>query len=178
MIRKAHNEGFTLLELMVTVAVVAIIVTVGIPSFQAMIDRNRLRAVTEAFFVDLNYARSESIKQNRTVAVYFSSTSTSWCYGIDDNIVTACDCATAPANCTVNGLRKVVSNTDYPGVILNLIEFTNNVVGFDPRRGLPVEGSALNTPLAATRAVGFQSALGKNGRVELGILGRSNTVYP
>jgi type IV fimbrial biogenesis protein FimT len=178
MIRKAHNEGFTLLELIVTVAVIAIIVAVGIPSFQALIDRNRLRAVTEGLFVDLNYARSESIKQNRIVAVYLNSTSTSWCYGIDDDIATACDCATAPANCTVNGLPKVVSNTDHPGVVLNLIQFTNNVVGFDPRRGMPVEGSALNTPLAATRGVGFQSALGKNGRVELGILGRSTTVYP
>jgi prepilin-type N-terminal cleavage/methylation domain-containing protein len=178
MIRKTPKEGFTLLELLVAVVVIAIIVAVGIPSFQTMIDRNRLRAVTEELFVDLNYARSESIKQNRIVAVYFNSTSTSWCYGIDDNLVTACDCATAPANCTVNGLPKVVSNTDHPSVALNLIQFTDNVVGFDPRRGMPVEGSALNTPLAATRGVGFQSALGKNRRVELGILGRPTTVYP
>jgi type IV fimbrial biogenesis protein FimT len=181
MIRKPQNDGFTLLELMVTIAVIAIIVTIGIPSFQALIDRNRLRGATENLFVDLNFARSESIKQNRRVAVYFSEPSASWCYGIDDNIDpdNLCDCAASPANCTVNGIQKVVSSTDYPGVVLNENLFTDYVVGFDPTRGLPAEGNAFSTLDSETNRVTFQSAsLGKNGRVELSVLGRINTVYP
>lgn len=47
-------NGFTLMELMVTVAIAAIVMTIGIPSFQDTIRENRLTANTNTFVSSLN----------------------------------------------------------------------------------------------------------------------------
>ena len=67
-------RGFTLIELMVTLAVAAILMTVGIPNLQDLIRNNRLTAATNAFVSSLNIARSEAIKQGRNATVCVSDT--------------------------------------------------------------------------------------------------------
>ncbi len=62
------QKGFTLLELIVTLAVVAIVLTMGIPSFQALIRDNRLIALTNEFIGAMHLTRSEAIKRNHRVA--------------------------------------------------------------------------------------------------------------
>ena len=56
-------RGVTLLELMVTIAVAAIIVTIGIPSFQALIGRIRLSGKADDLVSAIMLTRSEAIKQ-------------------------------------------------------------------------------------------------------------------
>jgi type IV fimbrial biogenesis protein FimT len=62
-------SGMTLLELMVTLAVVAIIVTIGIPSFQAMIERFRLSGKTDDLVSAIMLTRSEAIKRGVRVTL-------------------------------------------------------------------------------------------------------------
>lgn len=63
------NSGFSLLELIVTLAVAAIIVTVGIPSFQAMIERIRLSGKTDDLVAAIMLTRSEAIKRGVRVTL-------------------------------------------------------------------------------------------------------------
>ena len=63
------KRGFTLMELMITVAIMAIVLAVGIPGFQALLRENRLAAQTNAFLTALNLARSEAIKRGRRVTL-------------------------------------------------------------------------------------------------------------
>lgn len=67
-------RGFTLVELLVTLAIAAILFTVGIPNLQDLIRNNRLTAATNAFVSSLNIARSEAIKQGRNATVCVSDT--------------------------------------------------------------------------------------------------------
>lgn len=55
--------GFTLIELMVTLAITAIIVTQAVPSFDTMIKNNRLVSQTNSLVGDINLARSEAVKR-------------------------------------------------------------------------------------------------------------------
>ncbi|KKO47432.1 hypothetical protein WG68_00570 [Arsukibacterium ikkense] len=59
--------GFTLIELMVTVAVLAIVLTVAVPSFANLVNSNRLSAQANDMLAGLILARTEAIKQNQSM---------------------------------------------------------------------------------------------------------------
>ncbi len=67
------SKGFTLIELMITLAIAAIVMTIGVPAFQDMIRNNRAIAQTNDFISALNFARSESIKRGQRVVLCKSS---------------------------------------------------------------------------------------------------------
>lgn len=62
-------RGWTLLELMVVLAVAGITLSLAVPSFQGMIARNRLTTKINDFLVAVNSARSEAGKIGGTVSV-------------------------------------------------------------------------------------------------------------
>lgn len=66
-------HGFTLLEMMIALAVLAILATVGIPSFSAARASSRLTAVANEFVATVQLARSEAIKRNRVVKLCVST---------------------------------------------------------------------------------------------------------
>lgn len=61
------QRGFTLIELMVTVTVAAILISVAIPFFRDVIISSRLNTISLEIADALALARSESIKRNRTI---------------------------------------------------------------------------------------------------------------
>lgn len=66
-------RGFTLIELMVTVAVVAIVLGIAVPSFQKQILNNKSITLGDEFAQALNYARSEAVKTKKRVSICASS---------------------------------------------------------------------------------------------------------
>lgn len=71
------NKGFTLIELVVTIAVLAIIATMAVPSFSQTIRRNQLISETRDFVDLLVETRSEAIfKQSERVLAVNSSVTT------------------------------------------------------------------------------------------------------
>ena len=61
--------GFTLVELLVTIALASIVITLGVPSFQDVVKRNRVTSETNAFIGALSLARSEAVKRGVHVRV-------------------------------------------------------------------------------------------------------------
>ena len=68
------STGFTLIELMITLAMVSLLMTLGIPSFNEAIRNNRLTTYTNDLVTALNLARSEAVKRNISVSVRKSGT--------------------------------------------------------------------------------------------------------
>jgi len=60
----ARQRGMTLPELITAMCVVAIVLAAAVPSFAAMFTRLRLQGASAEFGTDLQYARSEAIRQN------------------------------------------------------------------------------------------------------------------
>lgn len=78
---KAKMHGFTLIELMVVVALVAIVASFAVPSFQTMIANSRLASSTNDLVGVLNFARTEAVKRGRTVMVS-PTTGSDWADGV------------------------------------------------------------------------------------------------
>ena len=64
-----NQYGFTLIELIVAIAVAAIILSLGVPSFERVIERNQLTANVNKFVTTLTLARSEAVKRNQRVKI-------------------------------------------------------------------------------------------------------------
>jgi type IV fimbrial biogenesis protein FimT len=66
---KKPISGFTLLELVITIAIAGILMAMAIPSFNAMMRNNRLTTYANEMVTSLNLARSEAIKRGVNVSV-------------------------------------------------------------------------------------------------------------
>jgi type IV fimbrial biogenesis protein FimT len=70
---QTRPAGFTLIELMVTLSVLAILLAIGIPSLQMFIQNSRLQSQSASLMGDLNYARAEAVRLGSPVAVCASA---------------------------------------------------------------------------------------------------------
>ena len=70
---KPTQQGFTLIELMVAIAVLAIMLAIGLPSFQGSLRSNRVATSTNDMLAALSLARTEAIRNTRGSAVCASA---------------------------------------------------------------------------------------------------------
>ncbi len=83
---KFTQSGFTLLELMLTIAMLGIITAIGIPSYRSMMVTNELVATGNAMRMSMKLARSEAITRGKDV-IMCSSTDGATCSLADGNWV-------------------------------------------------------------------------------------------
>lgn len=74
----ANMRGFTLIELMITVAIMALFASLAAPSFRDLIATQRMRSATSALTESLWLARSEALKRSTVVGFSFDNVNTGW----------------------------------------------------------------------------------------------------
>lgn len=107
----AHrSRGFTLIELMVVVAVLGVLLALVAPSFSRLIQEQRLRGINAQLVTDLQFARAEAAARNRHVRVTFRKDTNQSCYTIytyAEASTARCDCLNpAPCNSAL-GLGEI-----------------------------------------------------------------------
>jgi prepilin-type N-terminal cleavage/methylation domain-containing protein len=146
--RRKQVSGFTLIELVIVMAIVAIGVALAVPTFRAITEKRQLTRAAESVASFMSFAQSAAVKYNRDVSVNIQRTDfDTWCVGATLG-ATACDCSevnVAAANfCDINGVPRriehadVVSNPAYQLMLAMSIDGTvtaNSNFTFDPVRG-------------------------------------------
>lgn len=64
-----NKRGFTLTELMVTVAIAAILLTIAVPQFRRQIEQSQFTNTSNELLGVMNYARAEALRRSRPVTV-------------------------------------------------------------------------------------------------------------
>lgn len=111
-----HNRrGFSLIELMVVIALAALLLLIGLPSFTTMLSNLRVRSVADSVLEGLQVARIEALKRNQNVIFRLdSSTGGGWSVVLADNTVIQSKSAAAGATVDValspSGTQVVFNN--------------------------------------------------------------------
>ncbi len=103
-------RGLTLIEMLVALALVAVLASLAVPSFGGMLARHRLKAAADHLAMDLAELRFEATR--RGVALHLQATpGRDWCYALAT--APGCDCRVAQS-CQL----KTVSSREHPGITL------------------------------------------------------------
>jgi type IV fimbrial biogenesis protein FimT len=148
------RRGLTLLELVIALAILAIVATLALPSFGAGAERTRLRLAAETLASDLAEARFEAAKAGRALHLP-AQAGPAWCWAVATT--PDCGCAAA-APCQLKAERAA----SHAGVTLVEVR----AASFDPG-GAATGGGAL-----------LRSGRGEELRVELSPLGRPRVCAP
>jgi len=96
------QSGFTMIELIIVVSIIAILILAGAFQFMGWIARYKVEAQTKDMYTDLMTARSRAMQRNMTYLVELAATSYTICEDTNNNGV--CD---NPAETTANISRKL-----------------------------------------------------------------------
>jgi len=108
---QACARGFTLIELMITLAVAVILLVIAVPSFRTMTISNRLTTTANAVVGALNITRMEAIKRNTGVQLCSNNAS----LNTSDTLGTACGTATGAIE-TLIGSPAMASSVGAPTI--------------------------------------------------------------
>ncbi|MDT8386403.1 MAG: GspH/FimT family pseudopilin [Thiogranum sp.] len=90
------HTGFTLVELLATLAIVAILIGIAVPAMALHLEKARLQAASEALVQELRQARNHAINYRRTVHFSYRLDTPDWCFGWSD--LKPCDCRSETGN--------------------------------------------------------------------------------
>jgi type IV fimbrial biogenesis protein FimT len=148
-----RQHGLTLLELMIALAMLAVVASLALPSFGAAAERARLKDSAETLAADLAEARFEAASRGQPLYVAYHAGG-DWCW----SVATAPGCPCGTDGATSCQLKRVQAS-EHAGI--ELLEPQDTV--FDPTGVVGGAGGAM-----------FQSSRGERLRVNVSALGRAS----
>ncbi len=129
MVKTSSQHGFTLVELMVVIAIVAVLAALAVPSFVTVTERWRVRSAAESLIDTTYYARSEAVRRGENIVIARRASAgdctsvTDWSCGWiifddvnNDGAQGACDQSATKNECTIRVLDLPPSvNIAIPG---------------------------------------------------------------
>jgi len=140
------HQGFTVIELMIAVAVLAIITSLALPSYRAIMEKRQVTSGAERLSAFLGSVQLESIKRYENVTVSYERGSDSWCIGIVSG-TEACECTDTnidTASCKIDDAVRIIDqdNVNYSGTVDGVSG--DGAFVFDPTRGVIFDDSSLS----------------------------------
>lgn len=156
-------RGFTIVELMVTVAVAAILLVIAVPSFRNIINSNRLTTATNTLVNALNTARMEAIKRNAPVQ-FCSNSATN---NTSDNLGTGCGTSSGAVVVQTTSTTTTSVLDSAPGLVAP-VQLSGNITAIRfNSQGIGYEAGTTSTPYNNTVATLCVAGLSGNNRIAI-----------
>lgn len=142
---KVKQTGLTLIELMVSIVVLAVLLAAAAPSFNDFFVKGRLRGAADSVSSLLSKARAEAGRSDRDVTAVLRTNANNWCIGARQRTqATAgissaagsetCDCLATPNQCVVGNQVVLVSAADFSDITISASNNAN--FQFDRKLGV------------------------------------------
>lgn len=154
---RRYQQAFTLIEMMVTVVVLAIVFTIAIPSFNQQILNNNSLALAEDFAGALTYARTEAVKRGTRVSLCASNDGANCAGGWANGYIAYVDAATSDT---------ATATSVTPNQVLRYW------TGFNPRTIIAVTRNGTNITFIRYTGLGALARNGAQGTHEVRVVAR------
>jgi type IV fimbrial biogenesis protein FimT len=162
-----RQRGFTLVEGLIVMTIVALSLSTAVPSFRAAMERRHLEGAAAQLETDIQLVRSLAVAQNRSVRMNFSSDAHGSCYMAFNGAASDCQCSPGGAP-VCNAAQSIARHVGFEtGGALRLNSNVTSIV-FDPQKGT-------TTPTGTLR---FQSRSGQALHLVVNIMGRVRACSP
>lgn len=137
---QGSEHGVSLVEVLLMLAIMALLAVWAVPSFHDLLARYRLKGAAETLFGELHRARLGAIQRNRTLSARFTiQPSGQWCLGLSDDVGEGCHCD--QSDCLLEGHPAPrLDSTALPRVRLDT-NLPRHTLLFSPLRGGARPGS-------------------------------------
>ena len=137
---RSRQTGFTLIEIIMSIVLLAIGAALSLPSYREMVEKRQLTHGAEQIMAFVNSTQMEAMKQNRVVTVSYSRTADdNWCFGAVLG-ATACDCnettSTETDFCAIDSAPRFINNGNTGNLDLLKSITGDGAYSFDPIRGI------------------------------------------
>ena len=162
-----QQAGVTLVETAAVTAVVAVITSVAVPSFEQALQRRHLEGAAAQLETDIHYTRSLAVARNLPLRISFDNSAGASCYVIHTGAAQQCSCAADGSAVCQGGAVAERSVRFAPTAAVSLRSNSRSVL-FDPVRGT-------STP---TATVQLQAGNGMAIHQVVNIMGRVRSCSP
>lgn len=164
--RRGRQDGFSLVESLIPLAVMAVLLGSALPSLETMKLRRQLEGSAAQLETDLQLARASAVAANQVLRMDFSSDASGSCYVLHDGAAGDCNCAQDGTPVCVAATTALRSQHFAAGDPIAL-KANAASIAFDPVKGTI-------TPTATMR---LQSRLGSL-RLVINVMGRVRSCTP
>ena len=166
--KSQRHYGFTLVEMLVLISILALLLGLAVPSHQEFQERYRLEGHSLELTTDLYYLRSEAVSRNQGLRISFGTDTSGSCYVLHYGSAGECTCSSnGTAQCAAADIAAIKTKG-----LLNErgIRLQSNVPSmlFDPIRGTTTPAGSVN----------LITQNGKTLRQVINIMGRAKTCSP
>jgi len=132
------QSGVTLTEILTTLSVITILLSMSVPSYSEFVVKRRVAAGADLIATFFENARMEAVKRNQFASVTYKKADNGqdWCIGAVLGKELTCDCMAETPACQIGTAPMVLSNNSFSQLNDLVANFNTGTISYDPVRGI------------------------------------------